>query len=504
VGSLGDAQEVALAWAPEIRETHISVVILIGDYAYKLKKDVALGFIDQSTVEKRRVACDEEIDLNRRFAPDVYLGVAEVRGPEGLREPLVMMRRLPDAVRLSTLVTAGSDVRDALHDVVERVAQVHHAAARRPAWNATATAEAVQGRWEAGFEQLHGLGDLGLDHEANTRVEQLVRAYLAGRAPLFEHRIAQGAVRDGHGDLLAEDIFCLPDGPRILDCLEFDEALRVGDVLADIGFLAMDLEHLGHPDLAGALLDDYRSTAGATWPVSLEHHYLAYRAHVRCKVRAIAAAQGAPGAAAEAASFQHLALAHLEQGRVQLVLVGGLPATGKSTLAHALATRRPLTVLRSDVLRKELAGLSSRDRRPSRYGKGLYAPGHTTRTYQTLLDRARLSLGDGESVLLDASWAEGHWRQQARQLAADTAAELVEIRCVCPPALAVARMHGQDRQLGPSDATPQIARRMAAEFDPWPEAHTIDTTQPIMTCLTHAERALREAAAPTVGAARAE
>jgi uncharacterized protein len=484
---------VTRAWAPEVRETHISVVIMLGDRAYKLKKEVSLGFIDQSTVAKRRAACDEEVDLNRRFSPDVYLGVAEVRGPEGLREPLVMMRRLPDDARLSTLVEAGADVRGALHDVVARVAAVHSAAAPRPAWDATATRAAVQGRWEAGFEQLRSLGEVGLDPDVTDRVEQLARAYLAGRTPLFESRIAQGAIRDGHGDLLAEDIFCLPDGPRILDCLDFDEALRVGDVLADIGFLAMDLEHLGRTDLAETVLNDYRTTTGATWPASLEHHYLAYRAHVRCKVRTIAAAQGAPDALDEATSFQALARTHLEAGRVQLVLVGGLPATGKSTLAHALATTRPLTVLRSDVLRKEIAGLAPGDRRSSPYGEGLYSADHTDRTYRAILERARRALGDGESVVLDASWADGRWRERARQLAADTAAELVEIRCASPPALAVARMHGQQRRVGPSDATPEVARRMAADFDPWPEAHTIDTTQPITTCLTHAERALQEA-----------
>ena len=484
-------------WRPEINETHISVVLLLGDHALKLKKPVALGFIDQSTVDARRSACEREVALNRRFAPDVYLGVGELSGPDGLAEPLVVMRRLPVDRRLATLVTSDEDLEPVLDEVVRIVSGVHAASPSRAAWDRTATASAVAARWEAGFVQLASL-DVTLDRAAVRRVEDLARAYLAGRAPLFEHRIADRCIRDGHGDLLAEDIFCLPDGPRILDCLEFDEDLRVGDVLADIGFLAMDLERLGRPDLATLLLDRYRTTSGATWPASLEHHYLGYRAHVRCKVRALAAAQGVAGAAEDAAALLELASSHLESGRIRLILVGGLPATGKSTLAHAVRADLPATILRADVVRKELAGLAPDDHRPAAYGEGLYAAEHTDRTYRTLLERARASLGQGRSVIVDGSWSSAAWRTRARQVAEETASELVELRCVCPPSLAVARMHGQDRRIGPSDATPEVAARMAADFDDWPEARTVDPTQGIAGCVAEVMDAVRQAALPTL------
>ena len=157
-----------------------------------------------------------------------------------------------------------------------------------------------------------------------------------------------GRARDGHGDLLADDIFLLDDGPRVLDCLEFDDALRLDDVLADVAFLAMDLERLGRPDLAERFLAAYRAASGDTWPSSLAHHHIAYRAQVRAKVSAIRAEQGVPDSADKAQALLRLALAHLEAGRVRLVLVGGLPGTGKSTARsrHRRGERRGRPALR--------------------------------------------------------------------------------------------------------------------------------------------------------------
>src|SRR5207248_5092618 len=168
-------------------------------------------------------------------------------------------------------------------------------------------------------------------------------------------RIALGAVRDGHGDLQAEDIFCLDDGPRILDCIEFDDRLRHVDVLADVAFLAMDLERLGAPEAAATFLARYREFARESYPPSLAHHYIAARAHVRCKVACLRHRQGDDGGADAARGLLDLTARHLEAARVRLVLVGGLPGTGKSTVAAALADATGWVVLRSDEVRKDVA-----------------------------------------------------------------------------------------------------------------------------------------------------
>jgi aminoglycoside phosphotransferase family enzyme/predicted kinase len=459
-------------------ETHTAVVFFLGDRAYKVKKPVAFEFLDFRRRDARECACRREVELNRRLAPDVYLGLAWLTGPsKELKEPLVAMRRLPTARRLATLVATGADVRDDLRLVAHRLAALHARAVSTPDVEAVASRDATAARWEANASEMARVVGATLDPVVGDRVISLAGRYLDGRAPLFAARIAGGRIVDGHGDLLAEDIFCLPDGPRVLDCIEFDDRLRWGDALADAAFLAMDLERLGRADLAAVFLDSYRQFAADSWPASLAHHYVAYRAQVRAKVACLRASQGT-GASAEAANgLMALALRHLDAGRIRLVLVGGLPGAGKSTLAASLGDALEAAVLRSDELRKQEAGLDVTDRRPAPLGGGLYTPQATAAVYTELLARARTCLVHGLSVVLDASWQGPAWRRAAQAIASETAADLDELRCVAPGATRQARIH-QRAALGadPSDATMAVARAMAASEVPWPTATVIDTT----------------------------
>ncbi|GII76683.1 hypothetical protein Sru01_16650 [Sphaerisporangium rufum] len=460
-----------------LAETHSAVVVFLGDHAYKVKKPVDLGFLDFTTREARRANCLREVELNRRLAPDVYEGVADVLGPDGeVRDHLVVMRRMPAARRLATLVRAGRPVGDDLRRVARMLAGLHARSAHRPEIDREGTRAALRARWTAGFAQLRGLPAGPLDAAATGETERLALGFLAGREPLFAARIAEGRVVDGHGDLLAADVFCLPDGPRVLDCLEFDDRLRYLDGLDDAAFLAMDLERLGAADLAAAFLGWYTEFSGDPAPPSLWHHYVAYRAFVRAKVACLRHAQGDPAAAGKARDLAGLALGHLRAGTVALVLVGGLPGTGKSTLAGALADRLGYTVLRSDRVRKELAGRPAEQRAAAPFGAGLYRPEWTGRTYAELLSRARRLLGRGESVVIDASWTGAEHRAAAARLAAETASELVALRCAVPAPVAAGRL--ASRAGGISDADREVAAAMADRADPWPEAVEIDTAGP--------------------------
>ena len=458
-------------------ETHSATVFFLGDHAYKVKKPVDLGFLNFQSREAREAACHREVALNRRLAPDVYEGVADVHGPDGAPcDHLVVMRRMPADRRLSTLVRAGVPVEEHLRHIAHQIATLHAGSPRSEAADEAAGLEATHQRWSANTDVLIAQAGQVFDETVVALVHGLAARYLDGRGPLFERRVREGAGVDGHGDLLADDIFCLPDGPRILDCMDFDDRLRVGDGLADVAFLAMDLDHLGRPDLARHFLDAYRAHRGDTWPPSLAHHQMAYRAQVRAKVRAIRADQGDGEAAAEARELLALALAHLEAGRVRLVLVGGLPGTGKSTVAAAVAHALPATLLRSDEIRKEGAGVERPPLGPVPYGEGRYTPTAVAATYRLMLERAEIALSLGETVVLDASWSSSRWRDNARALADRTHADLVELRCTAPDGLAEERIQRRAAAaLDPSDATPQIARAMAAHTDPWPEAHLVTT-----------------------------
>jgi hypothetical protein len=475
------------------------VVVFLGDRAYKVKKPVDLGFLDFRSVEARREACHREVRLNRRLAPDVYLGVADVVGPDGkVCDHLVVMRRMPAPSRLSTLVRSGVDVHDALRGLARQLAAFHSTARHDATTAAEGTRDAVRARWQASFDQTRPARGSVLDEEETAAVERLALRYLAGREPLFAARIAAGLVRDGHGDLLADDVFVLPDGPRALDCLEFDDRLRYVDGLDDAAFLAMDLERLGAAELARYFLDRYAEFSGTLRVPSLEHHYIAYRAFVRAKVACLRAGQGDENAAAEARTYTALAGRHLRLGAVRLVLVGGLPGTGKSTVAGGIADRTGAALLRSDRVRKELVGLhpAAPAAAPSR--GGIYRPDVTAATYATLLDHAGVLLGRGESVVLDASWSDPAQRRAAEALAEAAHADLVELCCTAPRALAADRLRARAGTGDPSDANAAVAAAMAADFTPWPAAVQLDTSGSRADSLAAALAAVQPPGLPTL------
>ncbi|MET7339357.1 gluconate kinase [Nonomuraea sp. NPDC005650] len=421
-----------------IKETRAAVVFLLGKHAYKLKKPDNFA-----TLHAREEACRREVELNRRLAPDVYEGVASVLGPDGtVCEYLVVMRRMPEERRLATLVRAGKPVEEHVRAVARQLADLHARARRGPQIDQ----EGVRSRWTAAIERVRGLSGATVEPALLDEIEQLVLRFLDGRRSLFKTRIAEGHIVEGHGDLVAEDIFCLDDGPRILDCLDCDERQRFLDGLDDAAYLAMDLEWLGAPRLADLFLRWYVEFSGDQAPTALWHHYVAYRAFVRAESACVRHSEGDVDAAWEARRLAELALRHLHAAAVTLVLVGGPPASGKTTLAGALADRLGFTLLRSSDVPSE----------------------------SELLSRAERLLGQGESVVLDASWADEQYRAMAAQAADRTSSNRVSLLCTVMPQLAAPRL--ATRETPPS----------AAAMSPWPDAIEIDTGIPLEQALTRA------------------
>ena len=473
-----------------VHETHAAVVFLVGDRAYKLKKPVGLGFLDFTTRERRQAVCRREVELNRRIAPDVYLGVADVHGPDGLPcDHLVVMRRMPAQRRLAALIRAGVAVDDQVRCMARLVAAFHAASRHSAEISTQGSAEAILGRWTDSFEQVRPYRGSILDDDLTGEIEQRTVDFLTGREPLLADRMAAGRIVDGHGDLLADDIFCLDDGPRVLDCIEFDDRLRWLDGLDDAAFLAMDLERLGAPGLGARFLDWYAEFSADPAPASLRHHYIAYRAFVRAKVACLRHGQGDRHAAADAADHAELTVSHLRAGAVTLVLVGGTPGTGKTTLAGRLADRLGAVLLDTDRIRKELASLSPGEPAAAPYQEGIYTPDWTERTYAELLARAEALLHRGESVILDASWTCAAHRNAAEETAARTRSTLVQLRCEAAPVVAVARLRLRTHAI--SDADEHIAAAVAARADPWPQAATVRTDETPDRSLERAARLAR-------------
>jgi len=480
-------------------ETHTSILVFVGDLVYKGKKPVTFPFLDLSTPAERLENCRRELELNRLVAPDVYLGLSELRPlylPGAIGEPLLVMRRMPRRRRLSTILDRGEDADRWLADVARQVAALH---GRELPLEGFGLARTMRALWREGREQLIPFEGSILPTADLDAVSALAEEYLDGRVALLDERERSGFVRAGHGDLLSEDIFCLDDGARILDCLEFDERLRGGDVVLDAAFLAMDLEAHGHADAGRRFLERYERLERTAAPASLVDHYIAYRAFVRAKVESLRSGQGAAGALGAARDLLTLCRHHLDAARVHLVLLGGLPGSGKSSVAAALDTEDPSgrqwMTLSSDVVRKELAGRQPLVSAAAPYRTGLYTEARTQATYAELLRRAAAALAGGMNVVLDASWSDGLFRLQARELAADAHVALTEARCEAPLDVCAHRLGV--RAISASDADPAVLAAIAADAAPWPEAHPVPTATTPAAAARIVQRLLEAAPQPT-------
>ena len=481
-----NSRPVSVAEAPEVRETHTGMVVLVGDRAYKCKKPIVTDFLDFSTAQRREEACQREVRLNSRMASDSYLGVAHLTDPRGGDpEPVIVMRRYSDSYRLASMVRRGAPVEGHLSAIAERLARFHAEAGRSRTIDDCARVPAIIARWQENLTELRRHVGTALDVDVLDEVARLATNFIDGRAAMFAARVVEQRIVDGHGDLIADDVFCLPDGPVLLDCLEFDDQLRYVDGLDDAAFLAMDLEFLGRRDLGAFFLEEYRRRAQDGAPASLEHFYIAYRAVVRAKVDCIRASQGVWGAVADARWHLDLAAQHLRAGTVRLILVGGGPGTGKTTLARALGERLAAPVISSDDVRREMQAEGDIDGEAGALDAGLYSPDKVDAVYTTMLRHARLALVGGRSVILDGTWRDPQHRARAREVARQERCPTVELACSLPLDEAVTRIANRPKTT--SDATPQIASAMTLNECDWHEARHIDTSRPLGDSVAEAQ-----------------
>lgn len=469
-----------------MHETHTGVVALFGKMAYKAKKPVVTDFLDFSTADLRENACLREVELNRRLAPDSYLGIGHFSPPQvGEPEPVIVMRRYSDSVRLASLVRSGASVDDHLTAIAALLARFHRSALRGQAIDDEATADALSARWHENLDELRRHVDVIIPRESLDAITRLADQFLRGREALFARRIAERRIVDGHGDLMAQDIFCTSDGPVLLDCLEFDDRLRYVDGIDDAAFLAMDLEYLGRRDLADFFLAEYTMAADDSAPRALMDFCVAYRAVVRAKVDCIRVGQGHPEALSDAHRHIGLAVDRLRSATVQLIVIGGGPGTGKTTLAHALASRVGAQVISTDEVRRELQRSAVIKGGVGDLNEGLYAPDNVAKVYDEVLRRAQSLLANGSSVILDGTWRDQRMRERAHRLAVSTSSPVVDFTCSLPLREAAERIAAR----GPSasDATPQIASALG-EFVEYGRSFAIDTTRPLAESVEEAQR----------------
>lgn len=456
-------------------DTHAAVVFLVGDRAYKLKRAVRYPYLDYATVEKRRAACLAELAINRRTAPTLYLGVqAVLRGPDGVLRlaPLsdavddaanaeavdwvVAMRRFPDEALFDRMAERHALTPPLMRRLAERIAAFHAAAEPRRDGGGLAGMRAVV---DGNIDALQSFPALFPADRVARLAERSAAALDRLRAVLGDRR-RDGFVRHCHGDLHLRNIVLLDGAPTLFDAIEFDEALAVTDVVYDLAFLLMDLDHRGLRALGDAVLNRYVEETGDVGGLAALPLFLSARAAVRAKVLAAAGEINpdmAVQADAEARRYLDHAIAALEPPPPRLVAVGGLSGSGKSRLAEGLApdlgAAPGALVLRSDALRKRLWGVAETDRLPPE----AYAPDVTARVYGALAERARLALSVGQAVVIDAVCASPDERALFESVAADAAARFDGLWLDAPLDLRAQRV--TNRRNDASDATAEVVKR---------------------------------------------
>jgi aminoglycoside phosphotransferase family enzyme/predicted kinase len=425
----------------ELLETHLSYVLLVGRFAYKLKKPVDLGFVDFSTLEKRKMFCDEELRLNRRLAPDLYLKVIaiggtvehpEIDGPDPAIEFAVKMRRFDGATRLDCLQESGRLSKAHIDDLCEQVGVFHDGAEVAPAISEFGTPDCIAGPVRENFRQLDENCAEAAAVELNERLRCVAEQEWARLADVFVERKREGWVRECHGDMHLANIALVDDRVLIFDCLEFSPKLRWIDVMSEVAFVLMDLDFRGCGGFANRFLDRYLQHTGDYTGLRVLRFYRMYRAMVRAKVAAIRALQEPEGSAsrtqADREDIEHLWLAerYAESGKRPVVIVlHGLSGSGKSTMAERLLDHLDAVRIRSDVERKRLAGLTAEARSDSGVDQGLYGPDMTRRTYDRLQELARTIVSCGYSVIVDATFLKRAERATFRELAEESGTPFV-------------------------------------------------------------------------------
>lgn len=467
--------------AVELLETHISWVLLAGNYAYKIKKPVDFGFLDFSTLERRRHFCFEELRLNRRLAPDLYLDVVAITGTEDhpeidgggpALEYAVKMRRFAETALFDRMLAENRLAARHIDRLAETIAAFHACIARAAAGDAHGLAENIQAAALDNFAHIGALPESSSDAAHLAALRAWTEAQYARLQPLLRARKAQGFVRECHGDLHLGNIVWSGDQPLPFDGIEFSENLRWIDVISEIAFCVMDLQAKIRTDLAYRLLNRYLAITGDYAGCRLLRYYLVYRGMVRAKIALLSLAQSedAQSRATLQANFQrqlHFALACSRPDTPFLLLCHGFSGSGKSTLAARLAESLPAVHLRSDLERKRLCGLAAGADSASQLQQGIYTPDMTERTYRYLAERAEELLASGFSVIVDATFLQQRYRDLHYRSALSCRAKFVILDVQAEEATLRLRIEQrlQQRQ-DPSEADTQVLEQQMRQHEP--------------------------------------
>lgn len=462
----------------ELEQTQMSFVFIGDDYVYKVKKPVNLGYLDYTTLEKRHFYCQREVELNRRLCPDVYLCVVPItRGKGGIViggqgkaiEYAVKMHHLPRQAMMDVMLINNKVSVEMVANVAKKLADFHHHAETNATISTFGNLDTITQNTEENFSQAEKYIGITIPPDRYQRIKNYTHSFIADNAALFQQRVAEGRIRDCHGDLHSAHI-CFTNGICIYDCIEFNDRFRYCDVASEVAFLAMDLDHYGRADLAHSFVDTYVAQSQDRELLNLLDFYKCYRAYVRGKVESFKlddphiSEVDKRQASETASSYFDLADSYT-RAKPLLIITTGLVGTGKTTLAHALAKRLGLVTISSDVIRKRLAGIPLAEHRFEPFNSGIYSVTFSRKTYDKMFDEAERFLNKKGSVILDASFLTRAERLKAKELAEKMGADFFILECTLNEADVKKRLAQRLEKGSISDGRWEIYQRQKNKFE---------------------------------------
>ncbi len=469
----------------ELVQTQMSFVFIAGEYTYKTKKPVNLGFLDYTTLDLRKKFCLKEIELNRRLCPEVYLDVVPITQlPEGFKlgdcrnviEYAVKMKTLARQRMMNVLLQLDQVTPDMLQMIALKLANFHAQANTGPDINSFGSLETIKTNTDENFSQTEKYIDTIIPNHVYHSIRNWTDRFMLENRGVFNQRVIAGKIRDCHGDLHTAHI-CFADDLYIYDCIEFNDRFRYCDTVSEIAFLAMDIDRYGRADLGRYFVKAYIEASNDQGLTQLLDFYKCYRAYVRGKVACFKyddpLLPDKPALRDEARLYFSLAYKYITN-KPFLIIVTGLIGTGKTTAAAKIGHALDCVVLSSDVIRKKLAGVPLHRRQYDNFNQGLYTPEITHQTYKALLDAAKEQLSAGKSVVLDASFKKRTDRLAAMNLAKDTGAGFLAVECLANEEVIKRRLEYRQQQGSVSDGRWEIFNDIKKDFEPVDELNEIN------------------------------
>jgi len=471
----------------DILQTHISFVALTGKYAYKVKKPVNFGFLDFSTLEKRKYFCEKELKLNRRLCPDIYLEVLpitrkdntlELNGNGEIVDYALKMGEFAQEELMANLIKQEKIREETIEKICDILVDFYNSEMHSMEIDNYGKLEAIKQNISENFKQTQSVIDVTISKEVYAFINNASNKFFEDRKSVFDERIKGKHIHDCHGDLHSGNIVVSGDNIYIFDCIEFNKRFRYCDVASDIGFLAMDLDYLNHPYLSSYLIDKYVEKSHDKGIFDVLNFYKSYRAYVRGKVLGFRLSdQNVPEEEREntietakkyfdlSQYYASLFSLDLKNKKPLLFIVSGLSGTGKSTISLKISVDYNAHYINTDIIRKELDGIDKFEKHHDEINTGLYSPEKIDYTYEKVMEKAQNLLKRGENIVLDATFQKKSYRDMARKIAEENSAISVLIQCTCPEHIVKKWLEERQRKKTVSDGRWEIYLNQKETFE---------------------------------------